>query len=245
MKVFVYGTLMKGLSNHFFCSEFDQTVAPASLRGYGLYQVASYFPGIIEESESMVLGEVYDIDEVTLKKMDSLEGEGDLYIRKENINRLRQYHPEGIGYEIVQGSGVVEGELLGGCIDVFIQLTGTPVWPTIDQWQGKIMFLETSEEDMSCDYLTWILRNLQAQGIFDAIKGILVGKPARRSKYEAYKYVYRKVVGKEAGHPEIPIMYNVNFGHAEPIGIIPYGLKCRLDADNRTLTLLEPATQNR
>ena len=41
---------------------------------------------------------------------------------------------------------------------------------------------------------------------------------------------------------EIPIMYNVNFGHAEPIGIIPYGLKCRLDADNKTLTLLEPAT---
>jgi len=168
-----------------------------------------------------------------------------IWWKEENINTLRQYHPEGIGYEIVQGSGVVEGELLGGCIDVFIQLTGTPVWPTIDQWQGKIMFLETSEEDMSCDYLTWILRNLQAQGIFDAIKGILVGKPARRSKYEAYKYVYRKVVGKEAGHPEIPIMYNVNFGHAEPIGIIPYGLKCRLDADNRTLALLEPATQNR
>ena len=83
MKVFVYGTLMKGLSNHFLCSEFDHTAAPASLKGYGLYQVVSYFPGIIEESESMVLGEVYDIDEVTLKKMDSLEGEGDLYIRKE------------------------------------------------------------------------------------------------------------------------------------------------------------------
>ena len=98
---------------------------------------------------------------------------------------------------------------------------------------------------MSCDYLTWILRNLLAQGIFDAIKGILVGKPARRSKYEAYKDVYKKVVGKEAGRPEIPILYNVNFGHAEPIGIIPYGLKCRLDADNKTLTLLEPATQNR
>lgn len=168
-----------------------------------------------------------------------------IWWKQENINTLRQYHPEEIGYEIVQGSGIVEGELLGGCIDVFIQLTGTPVWPTIDQWQGKIMFLETSEEDMSCDYLTWILRNLLAQGIFDAIKGILVGKPARRSKYEAYKDVYKKVVGKEAGRPEIPILYNVNFGHAEPIGIIPYGLKCRLDADNRTLTLLEPATQNR
>jgi muramoyltetrapeptide carboxypeptidase LdcA involved in peptidoglycan recycling len=165
-----------------------------------------------------------------------------IWWKEENINTLRQYHPEEIGYEIVQGSGIVEGVLLGGCIDVFIELTGTPIWPKVDEWQGKIMFLETSEEDMSCDYLTWILRNLQAQGIFDVIKGVLAGKPARRSKYEPYKDVYKKVIGKEAGHPEIPIMYNVNFGHAEPIGIIPYGLKCRLDADNKTLTLLEPAT---
>lgn len=81
-----------------------------------------------------------------------------------------------------------------------------------------------------------------AEGIFDVIRGVIVGKPARRSKYEPYKQVYRRVVGREAHHPEIPILYNVNFGHADPIGIIPYGVKCRLDADNRTLTLLEPAT---
>lgn len=161
---------------------------------------------------------------------------------EENINTLRPYHQEEIGYEIIQGKGIAEGPLLGGCVDVFIQLLGTPIWPSLDEWKGKILFLETSEEDMSCDYLTWILRNLQAQGIFDVIKGILVGKPARRSKYEPYNEVYRRVVGKEAGHPELPIMVNVNFGHAEPIGVIPYGVPCRLDADHKTLTLLEPAT---
>ena len=161
---------------------------------------------------------------------------------EKNINTLKAYHPEEIGYEVVQGSGVVEGELLGGCIDVFIELTGTPVWPTLEQWRGKLLFLETSEEDMSCDYLTWILRNLAAQGIFDVVSGILVGKPVRRSKYEPYKEVYRKVVGFEAGHPELPILCNVNFGHAEPIGILPIGVRCRLDVDKKTITLLEPAT---
>ncbi|MGM9618873.1 MAG: S66 peptidase family protein [Oscillospiraceae bacterium] len=161
---------------------------------------------------------------------------------EENRNVLKPYHPEEIGYEVLQGGGVAEGELLGGCVDVFIELLGTPLWPSIDEWRDKLLFLETSEEDMSCDCLTWILRNLQAQGIFDVIRGILVGKPARRSKYEPYKEVYRRVVGREAGHPELPILYNVNFGHAEPIGVLPYGLKCRLDADNKTLTLLESAT---
>ncbi len=124
-----------------------------------------------------------------------------------------------------------------------MELLGTSLWPALDQWRGKLLFVETSEEDMSCDHLTWLLRNLNAQGILGVIDGILVGKPARRSKYEPYKAVYRRVVGMEAGRPDLPILYNVNFGHAEPIGILPYGLRCRLDAENRTLTLLEPATR--
>ena len=74
------------------------------------------------------------------------------------------------------------------------------------------------------------------------ISGILVGKPARRSKYEPYKEVYRRVVGFEAGRPDLPILYNVNFGHAEPIGVLPIGVRARLDGDQKTLTLLEPAT---
>ncbi len=162
---------------------------------------------------------------------------------EENSSVIKQYHPEEIGYESILGAGAAEGELLGGCLDVFIELMGTSIWPEPEQWRGKILFLETSEEDMSCDGLTWILRNLQAQGIFDAINGMIVGKPARRSKYEPYKEVYRRVVGLEAGHPELPILYNVNFGHAEPIGVIPYGVKCRVDADKKKLTLLEPASR--
>lgn len=161
---------------------------------------------------------------------------------EKNINTLRPYHPEEVGYEIVQGTESAEGELLGGCLDVFIELLGTALWPDVEQWRGKIMFLETSEEDMSCDCLTWILRNLAAQGIFDVISGIIVGKPARRSKYEAYKEVYCKVIGREAKHPELPILFNMNFGHAEPIGVIPYGVKCKLDVKEKTVTLLEPAT---
>lgn len=166
-----------------------------------------------------------------------------IWWKEENRNVLKPYHPEEIGYEILQGSGVVEGELLGGCVDVFVEIVGTSIWPSPDEWRGKLLFLETSEEDMSCDLLTWQLRNLAAQGIFDAIRGIIVGKPARRSKYEPYKEVYRRVVGREAAHPEMPILYNVNVGHAEPIGVLPIGARCRLDADKKTLTLLESATE--
>ncbi len=166
-----------------------------------------------------------------------------IWWKEENMHRMKPYHPEEIGYELVQGGGVAEGPLLGGCIDGFPMLWGTSLWPSLEEWRGKLLFVETSEEDMPCDYLTWYLRNLQAQGIFDVISGILVGKPARRNKYEPYKEVFRKVVGFEAGRPELPILCNVNFGHAEPIGVLPIGAMCRLDARCRTITLLESATE--
>lgn len=161
---------------------------------------------------------------------------------EENRHIVKPYHPEEIGYEVLQGSGIAEGPLLGGCADVFVMVTGTALWPAPEEWRGKILFLETSEDDPSCDQLTWILRNLAVQGIFDRINGILVGKPARRSKYEPYKEVFRRVVGREAGRPDLPILYNVNFGHADPIGVLPYGVPCRIDCEQKTLTLLEPAT---
>ena len=165
-----------------------------------------------------------------------------IWWKPENRNRRKPYHPEELGYELLQGGGVAEGQLLGGCLDVFPQLWGTSLWPSAEEWRGKLLFLETSEEDMPAEYLVWYLRTLQAQGVLAAISGILVGKPARRSKYEPYKEAIRKVVGFEAGRPELPILCNVNFGHAEPICLLPIGAKCRLDAERKTITLLEPAT---
>lgn len=146
------------------------------------------------------------------------------------------------GYEILQGSGIVTGELLGGCADTFLYLMGTPLWPTLDQWRDKLLLWETSEEDPSPDTLTWILRNLQAQGVLSVLRGIVVGKPAYRGRDEAYKAVFRKVVGFEAGRPDLPILYNVNAGHAYPIGVLPLGLPYELDCEKKTFTLLEPAT---
>ena len=146
------------------------------------------------------------------------------------------------GYEILQGTGKVTGQLLGGCLDVFPEIVGTSLWPTLDQWRGKLLLLETSEEDMPPDVLCWLLRNLQAQGILQVIRGIVAGKPAYPDKYEPYKEVYKKVVGFEAGLPEFPILYNVNVGHAYPIGLFPLGLTYEIDCDTPGLTLLEPAT---
>lgn len=146
------------------------------------------------------------------------------------------------GYTLVQGKGIVQGQLFGGCIDVFPELLGTSLWPDLEDWNGKILLLETSESDMSPDLLCWLLRNLQAQGILAVLNGIVVGKPAFAERMEDYQEVYRKVVGMEAGRPDLPILFNVNVGHAYPIGVFPLGLTYEINCDRKTLRLMEPAT---
>lgn len=157
---------------------------------------------------------------------------------EENINKEKTRIKDEKGYEVIQGTGKVTGKLLGGCLDAFPIYNGTEVWPSLEEWKDKILFLETSEDTPEPQYITWYLRNMGAQGIFNVVKGIIVGKPQAEKYYEEYKAVYKQIL-KEFGREDMPVLYNVNFGHSEPIGIIPYGIECELDIDNKKITLLE------
>ena len=158
--------------------------------------------------------------------------------KEENMNVSRKTKPETRGYERLQGGGTVTGKLLGGCLDGFPIYVGTSVWPTLDEWQDKILFLETSEDHPSPDLIRFYLMNLGAQGIFDVIQGILVGKPQFEKYYEEYKEVYRNVL-RDFGQTDLPVLYNVNFGHAVPIGILPMGTDVEVDFERRRITLVE------
>jgi muramoyltetrapeptide carboxypeptidase LdcA involved in peptidoglycan recycling len=159
-----------------------------------------------------------------------------------NINRQYHMRPETRGHELLQGKGKVRGHLLGGCLDVFMMACGTAIWPSIAQWQGAILFVETSEDKPSPDLVKYTFRNLAAQGILQVLNGIIVGKPQGEVYYAEYQSVIRQVVAEEEQLNDLPILYNVNFGHARPIGILPYGINIEIDCDNRLITLLESAT---
>lgn len=160
--------------------------------------------------------------------------------KEENIKKRRKTLPETHHYEVLSGSGIIKGLLLGGCVDVFPMIVGTQIWPSAEQWKGKILLLETSEEKPSPDYLKYSLRNLGAQGILQNIKGILVGKPQEEQFYEEYKQIYLKVL-HEFRCEDLPVLYNVNIGHAVPIGVLPLGIEYEIDLDQKTIRFLESA----
>ena len=160
---------------------------------------------------------------------------------EENKKLEKKLLKEGHGYEVLQGSGIVTGQLLGGCIDVFSMFIGTEIWPTKNEWKDKILLLETSEDHIKPNELLCCLRNLGAQGIFDVIQGIIVGKPQGEIYYEEYKDVYKKVLG-EFNHTDLPVLYNVNIGHSFVIGILPLGIDVTVDFTNKKIIFEESST---
>ena len=178
-------------------------------------------------------------DRITIES--SLEWTSELldWCDQSNNNIYRKMNKEKHGYELIQGKTIFEGMLLGGCIDVFPMIIGTEIWPKKEEWKNKILYLETSENEVRPTFIEYILRNLIVQGIIDKINGIIVGKPKNEKYYEEYKEVYHRLIGKEAKRPDLPILFNVNFGHTSPMCILPNGIKVRVDFNNKEIIFLE------
>lgn len=160
--------------------------------------------------------------------------------KKENTGKVGKKN-ENKGWKWLQGEESVQGELFGGCIDVFTMINGTRFWPDSEFWKGKILFLETSEEKPSPDFVGHVLRNLGVQGILNKIKGILVGR-AKDYTEEETKELEEKiinVVNKEFNRSDIPIVTKMDFGHTDPQIILPLGTKAEIDPKNKKFKLLE------
>lgn len=79
--VFVYGTLKRGFGNHHLLNGSKFISQAITKEKYALY--VSGIPFVIEdEPVSHIAGEVYEVDDKTLARLDHLEGHPDWYRRK-------------------------------------------------------------------------------------------------------------------------------------------------------------------
>lgn len=167
----------------------------------------------------------------------------------DQVGTERVAHKETHGFEVLRGSGIIEGELLGGCVEsLYDQITGSryadekeviakyEIFPSIEQWRGKVLFAETSEEKPSPEKLQTMLTTFQQTGMFGVVVGVLIGKPQDEVFYEEYKREWLKVTEEY----NVPILYNMNIGHATPRGILPYGGRVSIDFNSARVFLEEP-----
>ena len=152
-------------------------------------------------------------------------------------------HPDH-GFELLQGPAAFSGEILGGCIcslydffngerypDMPVLCEKYHLFPDREEWRGKILLLETSEEKPSPAKYRESLQYLKDRGIFDAVSGVLAGK----SMDETYAQEYKQLLAEVIGRPELPVVCNLNIGHAQPRCIMPFGVMAHVDLQNQMI----------
>lgn len=160
---------------------------------------------------------------------------------------LRDARPERYGFESLRGSGTFRGRLLGGCLETLAELAGGGsaeaavtaqrygIFPEPTEWEGKIIFLETCMEEEDTEAVGRSLQTLISHGVFSAAAGLIFGKPPEEAGYEAYKELILQLLSDT----DFPIMYNVNFGHAWPHAVLPYGALAEVDLDRKEIRFPE------
>ena len=147
------------------------------------------------------------------------------------------------GWKWIHGTRAVEGHLLGGCFEVLDWLRGTTIWPSPQDWDGAVLFLETSELMPPPESLTYFLRTLAATGTLERLSAILLGRPGGQTppeRFSAYDTAILQVVDTEE-KLDIPIVTRMDFGHTDPMFVLPYGLRVAVDPIRQRLEFLENA----
>lgn len=144
------------------------------------------------------------------------------------------------GFKILQGKEDVEGYLWGGCIEVLEFLKGTSFWPDSSFWDDKILIFETSEEKPLPQNVGSMLRNYGTQGILNKAKGIIFGRPKDYSdlEREELKGIISDILNIEY-KTDIPVFFNIDFGHTDPKIILPLGALVKLSIKDKGITLME------
>lgn len=249
--LFEHDELARAVSNKIFLGFSDTTVNHFMLNKVGLktFYGQSFLADVCElDSEMLPYTKKYFEELICSGTIRAVtpsdvwyEGRKDFGV--DQIGTPRKAHPDH-GFELLQGNPVFSGEILGGCIDSIYDFfngeryADMPVlckryglFPDRKDWAGKILLLESSEEKMRPEKYREAVAALKKTGVFDAVSGVLVGKPMD----EAYAREYKRVLTEEIDNPRLPVVCNVNIGHAEPRCIIPFGVEATVDIDHQVI----------
>jgi muramoyltetrapeptide carboxypeptidase len=166
----------------------------------------------------------------------------DIYVRVLTSSEPAGILPPGGEWERWR-SGRAQGPLVGALLTRFVEVQATPFALGPERFDGAILFWESLATSFA---VIWNeLHVLRLAGVFDQISGMIVGTPWEVTTSEGGPDTLREVVLDVLGDRDIPVLGNVDIGHNPPNVPLPIGVRAELDADARTISLLEPAVSPR
>ncbi|MBO4264699.1 MAG: LD-carboxypeptidase [Clostridia bacterium] len=244
--------LKRALKNKIFLGFSDTTMNHLMLDklNFPTFYGQSFLADICElDKEMLPYSEKYFSELIRTGKISKIVPSDIWYYERESYGKeflgTKRRSQKDRGFELISGKPRFEGKILGGCIDSIYDIFDNSrypdtvslcekyeLFPKKEMWKNKILLLETSEEKPSADLYRKMLIKLKNAGVFDVISGMLIGKPMDEYLYSEYKQILLDVVND----PELPIVYNVNVGHAQPHCIIPFGVLAKVDAEKQEIS---------
>ncbi|MGP4110709.1 S66 family peptidase [Streptomyces sp. 4N509B] len=152
------------------------------------------------------------------------------------------------GWSWHRSDRVVEGRAWGGCVEVLAWLLmadreiGEPA-----EHEGRVLFLETSEDLPPAREVYHVLRSMGERGLLRRYPAVLVGRAKARSfrdprpeaERAAYRREQRAAVERALAEyaPEAMAVFDVDIGHTDPQQVIPYGGLVRVDGPAGRITV--------
>jgi muramoyltetrapeptide carboxypeptidase len=135
--------------------------------------------------------------------------------------------------------GRARGPLLGGNLEVFSRLIGTPYLPDLS---GAILFIEDSgERPYRVDRL---ITHLDLAGVWGAVSAVVAGDFSGCTEPAALRDdspSAEQVLVDRLGRLPIPVVRGAAIGHGTRNAALPYGCMVELDTRTGTLVALEGA----
>jgi muramoyltetrapeptide carboxypeptidase LdcA involved in peptidoglycan recycling len=154
--------------------------------------------------------------------------------KKKDLERPRRLLESNGWTWLKEGQG--EGHLLGGCLESLQHLRGTEFWP---DWEHAIFFFELAKERPNLESVDAVLMDYQNMGVFEKIRGLLVGRPRCDSEAESQKLRERILIHTQSY--SFPIITDMDFGHTSPQFTLPLGCTARIDSSIQRFEILEAA----
>jgi muramoyltetrapeptide carboxypeptidase LdcA involved in peptidoglycan recycling len=157
-----------------------------------------------------------------------------------NLERDLEMLP-GAGWHWHGGSGAVEGRLWGGCLEIvdFNLRAARHLAPDDAAYDGCVLYLETSEEMPTAQYVGEVLMCMGERGLLQRFRALLMGRPkgwsfehpndqpGRQAYVDAQHEAVLAAMAEYS--PDVPVVLDVDFGHTDPQLVIPNGGEVRID----------------
>jgi muramoyltetrapeptide carboxypeptidase LdcA involved in peptidoglycan recycling len=131
--------------------------------------------------------------------------------------------------------------VIGGCLAMLeTQLLLDAAGFSHEACEGCVLALETSGETPQAAMVERFVRALGERGILESVRGLLVGRPetpgGSPEKRTAYRRRQRRTIAATVDeYADLPVVFDLDFGHTAPILPLPMGAPVTIDPGARTI----------